>query len=105
MANEDITRFDGFQSKFAGASIDVLSAVIGKCVNNIIENHITVECVARGGESLAKSLNLEGDPIDSISGGIFRSIINSMEDASVQHELLAALHELRNIAGRASISA
>jgi hypothetical protein len=89
------------QNEFAGASMDVLASFIDKRVNQIIEMQNTVRCVARGGESHANSINSKGDPIDSLSGGIFRSIANTMEGADAQHmriELLAAINELRCIA-------
>lgn len=97
MVDQEKNSVNNAQDKFENASLELLTAVINERLNEIIERCNTIECVARGGESWANSLDCEGDPIDSISGGMFRSIINEMERAKALIELREAVSELRRI--------
>lgn len=86
------------QNKYTGAPMDALIALIDKRITDLLEKFRTLECVARGGESLANSLDAEGDPVDVISGGIFRAIINATIDISAYNDLREAVTELRRLA-------
>src|SRR5262245_44722176 len=97
MADQEKNLANNAQGKFEGASLELLIAVIDGRVNEIIGRCNTIECVARGGESWAKSLDRDGDPMDSVSGGMFRSIINQMEDSEAENGLRDAVRELRRI--------
>jgi hypothetical protein len=98
MANTNYTQADNGVTKFAGVPIDVLIGLIDERAKALFEKFNIIQCVARGGESLANSPNMNGDPVDSVSGGIFCSIINTATDASCQYDLHDAVAELRRIA-------
>jgi hypothetical protein len=100
MANINSAETDHRINKFAGAPLDVLAGLIHERTNAMFEKFNIIECVARGGESQANSINEDGNPIDSISGGIFSSIINTANDMTGCYELRAAVTELRGIAAQ-----
>jgi hypothetical protein len=104
MADTDSTQTDNLTNKFAGASLNMLVAFLDQHETKIRQDFEIIECVACGGESWANRLNLEGDHIDSISGGIFHAIINTTENVSTYIDLRDAINELRRIAAQQSAS-
>lgn len=105
MADTNFTQADNVTNKFDGASTETLIALIDTRANEIFEKISIIECVARGGASLANSLNLDGDPTDSVSGGIFSSIISTANDMSGHYELRDAIAALRRLTVQSTASA
>lgn len=93
------------QNAFEGASLESLAAVIDSRVNKILGTCHNIQSVARGGEYLANSLDDEGRPTDGVSGGIFGSIVQTLDDTRVHQELRAAIRGLLKIADRPPASA
>ena len=103
MANTDFTQAHNASNKFFGASLDELVVVMENRLKEIRESLNDVTCIARGGESWARSLDSNGAPKDLISGGIFHSIVNVMECGAaqrVQIDLQDTINELRRIAAQ-----
>lgn len=100
MAITNSTQADNATNKLAGASLEMLVTLFEKQTTKIFEDLHIIECVASGGKSRANSLDLDGDPIDSISGGMFSSIINAATNMSAHNELRDTISELRRIAAQ-----
>lgn len=105
MADTNFTQADNMTNKFDGASMETLIALIDTRANEIFEKINIIECVARGGASLANSLDQGGDPIDSVSGGIFSSIISTASGTNGHYELRDAIAALRRITAQPTASA
>ena len=88
----------GTREGIRGASLANLLSTLDRLADQVVERAGKILSVAYGGEAYSGDLDHKGDPIDSISHGIFCSIIGMSENATPYHELKEVIAELSYLA-------
>ena len=87
----------GTREGIRGAPLESLVSVLERCARDIQKRAERILAISYGGQAYAGGPDYRGDPIDSISEGMFSIIIAMSEDATPYYDLDDAIAELSHL--------